>query len=338
MACFELEIIKEMTLEGPMINHILIPLDGSALAECVLPHVTAIAQAFNARISLLHIVDLPHEIRDEHGIDPLDWCLKRREAEVYLGNISSRLRGADLTVHDVIMDGSAARCIIDFAQNTDVDLIALSTHGQSGLSGWNISSVVQKIIQRSFKSTLLVRAFQSFTIDSAQIHYKRLFVGLDCSTRAEYILPVAIRLAQFYNAQLILATVIRKSELVYRLPPSHADIELAARIADRNYRNACHYFEQLHSQFSLLGIDLQSRLVVSDNMTASLHDMVEQENPDLVMLVAHGYSGERRWPYGSIATSFITNGATALLIMQDLSRDEIKYTQAEMAALETKGH
>lgn len=73
--------MKEMALEGTMINHILVPLDGSALAECVLPHVSAIAQAFNARITLLHIADLPHEIIGKHAIDPLDWHLKKREAK-----------------------------------------------------------------------------------------------------------------------------------------------------------------------------------------------------------------------------------------------------------------
>jgi len=321
-----------------MINHILVPLDGSALAECVLSHVSAIAQAFNARITLLHIADLPHEIIGKHAIDPLDWHLKKREAKAYLDQISSQLRGANLKSDHVILDGAAAQSVIDFAQNTDVDLIALSTHGQSGLSRWNISSVVQKIMLRSFKSTLLVRAYQSCNIDFANIRYKRLFVGLDCSTRAEYILPVAIRLSQFYNAQLILATVIPKPELVYRLPPSVDDLELASCLADRNYRVACHYFEQLHSEFSLLGIDLRSRLVVSDNLTASLHDLVEQEEPDLVLLVAHGHSGERRWPYGSIASSFIAYGTTNLMIMQDLSGDEILRTKIEMAALETKGH
>jgi nucleotide-binding universal stress UspA family protein len=70
----------------------------------------------------------------------------------------------------------------------------------------------------------------------------------------------------------------------------------------------------------------------------ALHEMVEQENADLVMLVAHGYSGVGRWPYGSIATSFIIHGNTSLMIMQDLSRDEIMKTMAEMAAGETKGH
>ena len=56
------------------------------------------------------------------------------------------------------------------------------------------------------------------------------------------------------------------------------------------------------------------------------------------MLVAHGYSGEGRWPYGSIATSFIAYGTTSLMIMQDLPANEIKKTMAEIAAHESKGH
>lgn len=320
-----------------MINHILVPLDGSALAECVLPHVQAVASAFAARVTLLHVLELSRIKAEQRAIDPLDWHLKKREAEVYLDDIATRLRAANLQVNQEMMEGLSADCIIEFANNNDVDLITLSTHGRSGLSGWNISSVVQKIILRAFKSTLLVRAYKPSDTEPT-VHYKRLFVGLDCSARAEYILPVAVGLAQFHKSQLILGTVIRKPEMLHRFPLSDNDVELVTRIAERNYRAASHYFEQLTSQLALQSVDLQTRLVVSDNMTATLHDMVEQENADLVMLVAHGHSGEGRWPYGSIANSFIVYGTTSLMIMQDLSGNEIKQTQAEIAARETKGH
>ena len=321
-----------------MINHILVPLDGSALAECVLPHVLAIASAVDAQVTLLHVLELQHTKRDEQAIDPLDWHLKKREARVYLADIAARLRNTNLKIKDIILEGLPAECIIDFANNNDVDLISLSTHGRSGLSGWNISSVAQKIILRSYKSTLLIRAYKTSDTEFAGIHYKHLFVGLDCSARAEYILPLATSLAKFHKAQLILGTVVRKPEMFHRFPLSGDDEDAVKRIADRNYQAAVHYFEQLNSQLSLQGIDLQTRLIISENMTTALHDMAEQESADLVMLVAHGHSGEDRWPYGGVATSFITYGTTALMIMQDLSGDVIKQTQAEMVARETTGH
>lgn len=321
-----------------MINHILIPLDGSALAESVLPHGLAIARSTGAHITLLHVLELAHTLADKQPVDPLEWQLQKQEAEEYLDHIASRLLRTNLKVDSVIMEGPPAECIVDFANDRDVDLVALSSHGKSGLSKWNVSSVVQKIILRSLKSTLLVRAYLSSPLEQEEVRYQRLFVGLDFSTRAEYILPVAVSLAQFYNSELILGMAIRRPELLHRFPLSEVDARLITDIADRNYREASHYFEQLQTRLSQQGINLQTRLAVSDNITSALHDMVEQENPDLVMLVAHGHSSEGRWPYGSIAASFIAYGANSLMIMQDLSGDEIERTRAEMAAREVKGH
>jgi len=321
-----------------MINHILVPLDGSALAECSLPHVLAIGVANNARITLLHVLELQHTRGIGQVIDPLEWHLKKQEASGYLTHIADRLKAAHLTVDKIILEGLPADSVIDYANNEDIDLIALSTHGNSGLSGWTISSVVQKIIMRSYKSTLLVRAYRSSAGDLTKFRYNRLFVGLDCSTRAEYILPTAVKLAQIQSAQLVLGMVIRQPEILDRFPPSDEEFELANRINNRNRQVAAHYLEQIHSQVSTQGIDLQTRLIVSDNITNTLHEMVEQEKADLVMLVAHGRTGDDHWPYGSIATSFITYGTTPLLLMQDLSAEAIKRTPAEEAARETKGH
>jgi len=321
-----------------MINHILIPLDGSPLAECVLAHVLTMARATNASITLLHVVELPHPIIDNQAVDPLEWHLRKQEAEEYLNQIAGKLRSHNLKVEPVIMEGSPAECVIDFADTNGVDLIAVSSHGRSGLSGWNVSSVVQKIILRSSKSLLLIRAYRSSGTELEEMHYDRLFVGLDFSTRSEYILPVAIGLAEFYKAELILGMVVRKPELLHRFPLSAEEESLITRLSDLNYRAASHYFDQIQSRLSPQGVNLQTRLIVSENATASLHDMVKRENADLVMLVAHGHSGERRWPYGSVAASFIAYGTTPLMIMQDLSGDEIKRSQAEIAAREVKGH
>lgn len=320
-----------------MINHILIPLDGSTLAECVLPHVTAIARAAGAHVTLIQVLEFP-STRPGEAIDPLDWHLKKREAEIYLESISARLRNVHLQTETVIKEGSPAEIIIDFANSSDVDLVAMSTHGRSGLSGWNISSVVQKITLRSYKSTLLVRAYKPTNMDLTEVRYNRLFVGLDCSARAEFILPVATNLARFYQAKLILGTVLRKPELVIRFPPSDQDLSLVNQLVERNTQVVNHYFDQVQKQISTQAIDIQTRQVVSDNVVAALHDMVEKENADLVMLVAHGRSGDSRWPYGSVTTSFIAYGTTSLLILQDLSGDEIRRTEAEVAVREIKGH
>jgi nucleotide-binding universal stress UspA family protein len=118
-------------------------------------------------------------------------------------------------------------------------------------------------------------------------------------------------------------------------PPTQEDIELANQLTERNRLEAAEYLQQLQSRLSL---DIQPRLLVSDNAAATLHELVEQENVDLVVLSAHGYSGGAKWPYGSVAVSFIAYGTTPLLIVQDLSQEELERMQAEMAVGEDQEH
>ena len=132
-----------------MFDHILIPLDGSLLAECVLPHIVAFAHTANARVTLLHVLDQEPTYGSMKGVDPVDWAFRKAEAEAYQQGISDRLRKAGLETSAAIIEGRAADGIINYAHDHKVDLIALSSHGRSGLSGWNISSVVQKVLYRS---------------------------------------------------------------------------------------------------------------------------------------------------------------------------------------------
>ena len=321
-----------------MINHILVPLDGSTLAECVLPHIIAIAPVTNARVTLLHVLQPQNGSRNT-AVDPLEWHLQKQNSEKYLEQIVSRLKEAGLLgVESTLLEGNPANSVIDFANNNNVDLIALSTHGSSGLSGWNVSSVVQKILLRSYKSILLVRAYLPSSTGTTKIRYKRLFLGMDCSPRSEFVLPFAISLAQFHKSQVILECVIERPQAINRFPLSDEDTQLINRFIERNHQAASHYFEQLTAQFSMKDIKLKTHISIGDNAVAVLHDMAEEANADLMLLAAHGYSGERRWPYGSVTTSFIAYGNTSLMIMQDLPATEIHQTRAEMAVREGQGH
>lgn len=321
-----------------MINHILVPLDGSNLAECVLPHVTAIAPVTNARVTLLHVMQQPQNGRGTPAVDPVEWHLQKQNSEKYLEQIVNQLNTSGiLGVEHTVLEGNPANTVIDFARNNNVDLIILSTHGHSGISRWNVSSVVQKILLSSYKSILLVRAYAQLTA-LTKVRYKRLFVGMDGSTRSEFVLPFAVSLAQFHKSHLILECVIEKPRTISRLPASEEDLEMVNRFVEKNHQAASHYFKQLIAQFSTKELKIKTHISVGDNAIAILHDVAEEAHADLVMLVAHGYTGERRWPYGSVTTSFIAYGNSSLLIMQDLPENEIHQTRAEIAARESQGH
>ncbi len=312
-----------------MFNRILLPMDRSPLAECVLPHTVAVARAFESGITLVHVMESPHRANWRRAVDPLNWRIRKAEAESYLGDLALRMQKAGLAAEKQILEGPAAERIIEFSRKNDIPLIMLSSHGQSGLSGWNVSSVVQKIILRAHTSIMIVRAYRPASADVTGLRYRRLLVPVDGSQRAEFILPVVATLARAHEAETLLVHVVRRPEILRQTPPTDEDIELADRLVERNQTEAIRYLNQLRTRLSG---EAQARVVVSDHVAATLHELVDQEKIDLVLLTAHGYSSLTRWPYGSVVGSFITYGSTSLLIVQDLPQDKIEPTEAEIAA------
>jgi nucleotide-binding universal stress UspA family protein len=318
-----------------MFEHILIPLDGSSLAECVLPHGLAIAKALGARATVLQVVEQAEDAARMGAIDPLEWHYSEAQAGAYLQEVAERLRMAGLPATQTLLQGDAAERVIDYAQAERADLILLSSHGRSGLSGWNVSSVVQKILARAYLSMLLVPAYRPATTEITALRYERILVPLDGSARAECVLPVAGALAAHHASQVFLAHVVHRPDLPRRAPLSREDLDLANALTDRNRIEASRYLEEVRSRLS---VPAEIRLRVEEHVSAALQQLALEERVDLVLLSAHGYSGETRWAYGSLAASFILHGSTPLLIVQDLPRQAIEPTAAELAAREYGHH
>jgi nucleotide-binding universal stress UspA family protein len=321
-----------LLIEGKaMFDRILVPMDRSALAECVLPHAVTMARAFRSKLILVHAMETSHGANWRRAVDPLNWRIRKAEAESYLDSLARRLQARDVPVEKQILEGPAAEQIVEFAQTRDVALIVLSSHGQSGLTGWNISSIAQKIVLRARTSILLVRAYQAAAPEMTDIHYHRLLVPLDGSQRAEFILPVAATLARNQDSEILLTHVARRPELPRQMPLTSDDLELADRLVERNQAEATQYLQDLRSHLPVMG---EARVMLGEDIPTPLHELVDQERIDLVLLSAHGHSGRGKWPYGGVVMNFMAFGTTPLLVIQDLPRDQIASTQAELAAME----
>lgn len=318
-----------------MIKHILVPLDGSSLAECVLPHAVAIGQATGAEVTLLQALERGRDQVQSRAVDPLDWHMVKSEAGSYLGEVESRLQEVGLEASRVIVEGRAAERIIDYIHQENVDLIILSSHGESGLSKWNISSVVQKVLLGSYTTTMIVRAFQPEVGGLDGLSYDRVLIPLDGSQRAEYILPWATNMSNFHHFTMYLAHVVSRPEVPRNVPLTKKESDLVQQLTDLNRVKGEQYLADVKSRFST---DAKTYIKVNDNTAAALHKIVEEEDMDLVLMTAHGYSGETMWPYGGVALNFIVYGTTPLLIFQDVPPEDASMTLAEKVAREQKGH
>jgi nucleotide-binding universal stress UspA family protein len=315
-------------------SRILLPLDGSHVAECVLPHAIAFSRAFGAPITLLHV--LAGEERAAGGnIDPLSWHLRKVEAHSYLADVQRRLDSAGLQAGTAIVEGSAAERILAFAHENDNDLILLSSHGRSGLTRWNISSVVQKIILQGEVSTMIVRAYQAPSADPGGLAYRRVLVPLDRSPRAECALPAANALARAHDACLLLAHVVCRPDPGGCLPLGEEERALLDRVTARSREAGEGYLQQV---CGWLTAPVETRVLEGCSPAVPLHELVDEEHVDVVVLSAHGQGGEPRWPYGSVALSFIAYGTTPLLVVQDMPAETLERSEAEVATIEKQGH
>ncbi|HBG74850.1 MAG: hypothetical protein A2X25_07885 [Chloroflexi bacterium GWB2_49_20] len=316
-----------------MLDPILVPLDGSQLAECVLPHVVTIARSFDAEITLLRMLEKSQASSTAQLFDLLNWQINKTKASLYLEKTKAHFQAAGLRARTAILEGLVAEGISEYAQNQGMKLIILSSHGHGGLTQWGLSSITQKIILSASTSVLIVRAHQYKVYSgelSANPMYQRILVPLDGSQRAENVFPIITQLAQFHKSQIHLVRVVQTPEMARQMPMAREDINLSNLVVARNREEAEHYLEQVKSRSYLEGIAIQTHLITSDNAATALHQLGEQEHIDMVTMSAHGYSGSHQWPYGSMVNNFIMYSKVPLLIVQDLPSSKQKPNPLEL--------
>jgi nucleotide-binding universal stress UspA family protein len=155
-----------------MYRKIMVPLDGSELAECVLPHVETVIKGCNIpSIEFIRVVEPAHlpvgtlsdggpaytskdAERDREMIDQQN----QAEAENYLKRISSDPRYANATVKTAVLKGSPAAEITDYVEKNQVDLVVIATHGRSGISRWIMGSTADRVLRSVCVPVLMVRA------------------------------------------------------------------------------------------------------------------------------------------------------------------------------------
>jgi nucleotide-binding universal stress UspA family protein len=145
-----------------MYKKILVPLDGSPQAECVLPHAEAIARTGVQEIELVSVVE-PVEIPTRGKIALSEDDLKRimveskHDMKKYLDQVVARLARSGIKVHPIILTGKPAESLINYIGSNDVDLVVMATHGRSGLTRFFWGSVAEKILRSVETPILLVK-------------------------------------------------------------------------------------------------------------------------------------------------------------------------------------
>jgi nucleotide-binding universal stress UspA family protein len=291
-------------------KRILVPLDGSPLAEAILPVVEEWAKTEGAEVILLRAVmarHLPFADAVEAEVRVV------REAETYLEAVAERLERRGITkVRRVAWYDEPATAIGEAAARDRVDLIAMATHGRSGLNRLLLGSVAEAVVRSVRVPMLLLRGQSAW---KPWLH-KRILVPLDGSEASEAILPMVERLARPRALTVTLLEVVEPlsspedSELA-----SHTEEFIRFRLEEGE-----RYLAKVADPLRAKGLRVEC-IVRIGGAAGTITIVAAEEQADLIAMVTHGRKGLERLFFGSVAAGVLRNATVPVLLFKARERE-----------------
>ncbi len=295
-----------------MLNLVLVPLDGSPLAERALPYATLLAERAGASLLLSRAV--PHSSHSSHigGEDG-----ESRDAEDYLRGVAERLAEAGVTaevavIHHDLGKNDAASSLLEEARRREAGLIVMSTHGRSGLGRWVYGSVAEAVMAGAEIPVLLVRSWEETPAVAPLAERPLLLVPLDGSTLAEEALPVAERFADELSGELLLLQAVPRPDLLTapdRWITSSLEEDTVTLVAE-----ARDYLRAVADRYRSEGREVRVETRVGDPahvITAT----AQERGAAMVVMTSHGYSGVVRLVFGSVTSGVLRQGRVPVLLI-----------------------
>jgi nucleotide-binding universal stress UspA family protein len=292
------------------IRTVVVPLDGSAVAEQSLPIATLIARRCDARVVLIRVHE-PPRLAMAHAND-WDREIRQREHE-YLCAIAAATSAGERSVELFLLDGHPADAICKFAVEREFPLVVMASHGRTGASRFWIGSVADAVLGLSHVPVLMVRASSERKPASDTI--QRILVPLDGSVMSEQILPFATTIADAMGARIQLVHVVDPAD-VPPTAPSLAEDALAAlvRVRDAELRALASKLCRAHPRLS---VSVSVR--VNDSAASAIVSAASANACDMVAMTAWS-QGLRRVLLGSVADKVVRAGPAFILLIRPRSR------------------
>lgn len=297
-----------------MYNKIVVPLDGSNVAETVLPYVREFADSLKAQIELLGVIEpvlagIHDYVYSKHHISVEDLLLK--QTEDYLKKASAYFSGTPGTVTTKIVKGIAAEKIVEEARDPST-LIAMSTHGRSGVGRWAMGSVTDKVLHMAAKPMFIVRGSDEKPA-AAAAKFRNVIVPLDGSSVAEQALVTATEIAKSMNLKIIIARVTPPLAGYYQFTeyPAINFGELAQELD----KDATKYLETVEQKLKNSGVGQVEKVLLHGNAAAAIIDEAKKVPDSFVIMTTHGLSGVKRTILGSITDRVVTESDRPVLVV-----------------------
>lgn len=300
-------------------HRVVVALDGSPVAERAIALSSVIADTFGGPLTLVRVLESRHGNGELRGLDAFAWEAERNQAHDYLSHAQQRLEQAGASVDVSLMEGAPAEQVLSLAQQVGANLLLVTSHGQGGPSRWRLGSTAQKITNRADASILLVPVGpDALPLDESNWP-RRVLVPLDCSQRAECVLPLVMRIAAHRGAKVILVHAAPAPELPRVVGVKPDDAALAESLTRRNLEEGERYLSGVAARLAGSGLDVEIRTVVSRRLARTIDELAEHEQADLIVVNAHGKTGDPRDVFGGVTGRLLETTRIPLLVARDLT-------------------
>lgn len=296
-----------------MIKRILIPLDGSKLAEQALTTARILVQKIHATPVLLHVIEknAPPEVHGERHLQGIP------QANAYLENLIKKnpflkKASAEIHVHEEEVS-QLAQSIIDHAADYHVDLIILTRHGVGGWKDKVVGSLARQVIGQGHLPVLLSNARP----DSQHVcSFERILVALDGDPEHDVSEKVAVDFATQLKSKLWLLTVV---PTLGTLPPDQSPASILLPSATDAMLNiseesSAEYLKNHIRKLEKIGLSAEGDVERGDPVECILKASI-QRDMDLIVLATHGKAGLEAFFAGSVASKIITDSTIPLLLI-----------------------
>ncbi len=285
-------------------RNILVPLDGSELAERALPVAERLAAATNSGLMLVQVIPerawafgIPDGLPPVGSIDE-QLSAEDRATHHYLSHVAKRPRDQGLSVHMRIAHGDPGTVLVELESALQVAMVVMATHGRTGMARFAMGSVADEVVRTGHVPVLLVRPFGE---DQRNARLEHALVPLDGSEVAEAGLTMAAQLAGPLLTRVLLVRVVD--------PSWHSG----------EAEDAQRYLEAARDRFSksLDGRECAVETTVLHGKPAEQIVERARSDIDVVIMATHGRTGAERWAYGSVADGVLRGLQIPLLLVRN---------------------
>jgi nucleotide-binding universal stress UspA family protein len=299
-----------------MYRRILVPLDGSPLAETVVPYARLLGRSLKASIDLLSVTGpVPPEAGDIlRGKYPHEIAggLQHR-ARQYLDKIAPSASQGGVKVACQVEEGNPADVIVKAAESKPATLIAMSTHGRSGVTRWVLGSVTDKVLHATTSPLLIIRPREGAGA-AAEPKIDNIIAPLDGSPIAEQALPHVAALAKALGAKVTLVRVVPTT--AYYMGMMDYPSSVYQELLDAEEETAGKYLGEIAARLRKEGVTIAAEKLGRGDPAGAILDLAGSAPNALVAMTTRGRSGMGRFVLGSVTDRTVRHGGGPVLVIR----------------------